>query len=260
MTNTPATPQTLPPHAQLVQMVTAAVVSKVIYTAARLGLADRLADGPATAAELAGVTGTHAPSLHRLMRTLAGLGLLTHADGDRFALTPLGAALRSDAPGAAYASVLTLGGPAFSQAFDRLEHSLQTGQTGFEAAFGMPIFDYLGQHPEEARLFGETMIGFHGAEPPAVAEAYDFSSFGTICDVGGGTGNLLGTILARHPTPRGILFDLPHVAQEAPTVLAERGSRTGSRWSRATSSRPSPPAPTATSCRTSSMTGPRSSA
>jgi len=213
----------LPPHAQLIQMASAYWVSKVVYAAAKLGLADHLAAGPKSAAELAATTRTHAPALHRLMRTLASLGVLTERDGQRFALTPLGEALKANAPGAARASVLTLGSPIFVGAFEQIMHSLATGNTGFEAAMGMPIFNYLGQHPEEASLFNETMIGVHGAEPPAVAAAYDFSAFKTVVDVGGSTGNMLAAILARYPGPRGVLFDMPHVVSDAPSLLRERG-------------------------------------
>ena len=193
--------EALPPHAQLIQMATAYWMSRVVYAAAKLGLADRLAAGPRSAAELAGETGTHAPSLHRLMRTLASLGVLTERDGKRFALTPLGEALRSGAPGAARATVLTLAGPIGWKGFEEMLYSLETGKTGFEKAFGMPVFDYLAQHPDEASQFSETMIGVHGAEPAAVAEAYDFSALGTVVDVGGASGNLLATILGRHAKP-----------------------------------------------------------
>src|SRR5262245_64108206 len=92
-------PAELPPHAQIIQMATAYWVSRIVYAAAKLDLADRLAAGPRTAAELAAETRMHAPSLHRLMRTLASLGVLTERDGKRFALTPLGEALRKGAPG-----------------------------------------------------------------------------------------------------------------------------------------------------------------
>ena len=213
----------LPPHAQLIQMASAYWISKVVYAAAKLGLADHLAAGPRSAAELAGPTRAHASSLHRLMRTLASLGVLTERDGQRFALTPLGEALKANAPGSARASVLTLGSPIFVGAFEQIMHSLSTGGTGFEAAMGKPLFSYLGQHPEEASLFSETMVGFHGAEPPAVAAAYDFSVFKTVVDVGGATGNMLAAILARHAGPRGVLFDMPHVVSGAPSLLRERG-------------------------------------
>ncbi|MGQ0735757.1 MAG: methyltransferase [Acidobacteriota bacterium] len=89
--------------------------------------------------------------------------------------------------------------------------------------WGMPVFDYLAQHPEEASYFSEAMVGFHGAEPPAVAKAYDFSGFKTVVDVGGATGNMLAAILSHHAAPRGILFDRPNVVREAPAPLQARG-------------------------------------
>jgi hypothetical protein len=213
----------VPPHVELIQMGTAGWVSRVTYAAARLGLADHLAGGPKSSEELAGPLSAHPPSLHRLMRTLASLGILTERGDRRFALTPLGEALKTGAPGSARASLLTLGSPWFNSAFDHIVHSVQTGETGFEKSQGMPVFDYLAQHPEDASLFSETMIGIHGEEPAAVADAYDFSAFSTVVDVGGSTGNLLSAILARHPEPRGILFDRPHVVTDAPALLAARG-------------------------------------
>ncbi|MBM1172686.1 methyltransferase [Microvirga arabica] len=215
--------QALPPHVQLIEMGTAYWISRVVYAAAKLGLADHLDSKPMAAAELAQLVGAHVPSLHRFMRTLAGLGILTEDGAQRFALTPLGAALKTGAPGSAKSSLLALGSPWCAAAFDNLEYALETGRTGFEKAWGMPIFDYLAQHPEEASLFSETMVGFHSLEPPAVADAYDFSGFKTIVDVGGATGNLLAAVLARHSGPSGILFDLPHVVRDAPDLLRERG-------------------------------------
>src|SRR5688572_24718641 len=108
----------LPPHAQLIQMPGAHWLSKIMYAAAKLELAGHLADGPKSAGELAGPTGTHAPSLHRLMRTLASFGVLTETSDKRFALTPLGEALKKDAPGSAWASVVTMAGPRFVAAFE----------------------------------------------------------------------------------------------------------------------------------------------
>ena len=99
MTDTGATSRGLPPHAQLIQMGTASWVSAVVYAAAKLGIADRLAEAPRSAAELSGTMDMDAASLHRLLRTLAGLGILTERDGQRFALTSLGEALKADAPG-----------------------------------------------------------------------------------------------------------------------------------------------------------------
>lgn len=212
----------VPPHAQLIQMGTAGWITSILYAAAELGLADHL-DDPKSPAEIAGVLGADARSLHRLMRTLASLGLLSQGAGDRFSLTPLGAALKSNAPGSARSTLRTFAGPAFTRGFENIVYSVKTGRTGFEKAHGKPIFDYLADNPLEASMFSETMVGFHGAEPAAVAAAYDFSAFGTIVDVGGATGNMLAAILTRHPKPRAVLFDRSQVVADAPALLASAG-------------------------------------
>jgi len=90
-----------PAHVQVIQMATSLWVSRAVYAAARLGLADLIGSGQKTADELARNTNAHAPSLYRLMRTLASVGLLTENGEHRFALTPLGASLKDGAPGAA---------------------------------------------------------------------------------------------------------------------------------------------------------------
>jgi hypothetical protein len=212
-----------PPAAQLIQMAAGYWVSCILHAAAKLDLADRLAHGPKSAAEIAPAAELNAAALHRLMRSLAGLGILTEKDEKRFALTPLGEALKTGAPGSARASILTFCDPWFMGAMEELSYSVKTGKTAFEKITGMPVFDYLGKHPEAASLFSETMVGVHGGEPPAVAKAYDFSSLGTIVDVGGATGNLLAEILSVHKGPRGILADLAHVVKDAPQLLAAKG-------------------------------------
>ncbi len=218
-----STNQTLPPHVQLVQMGTAHWMSHVVYAAAKLNLADHLAQAPQSADNLAGPTETHAPSLYRLMRTLASLGIMTEDGSHRFALTSLGNALRTGAPGSARATILTLANETWVQGVAQLLYSVRTGKSGFEKLLGMPVFDWLAKHPEAASLFSETMVGVHGEEPAAVAAAYDFSALKTIVDVGGATGNLLTTILGRFPHSRGILYDLSHVVRDAPAFIAARG-------------------------------------
>jgi hypothetical protein len=213
--------QTLPPEAQLMEMMMAQFVSRLIHLTATLKLPDYLAAGPKTADELAPLTAAHAPSLYRLLRTLSSLGLFTEDAGHRFALRPLGEALKSGTP--SHAAALILAGEIAWRALDNFRYSLQTGKTGFEKAYGVPLFDWLAEHPAEASLFNDTMVGVHGMEPAAVAAAYDFSSFQTIADVGGSTGNMLTTILGRYPGPRGILFDMPHVVRDAPALIQQRG-------------------------------------
>lgn len=213
----------VPPHAVLIQIGTAYWGSQMLLVAAQLELADRLSAGPRTSEDLANELGLNVAALHRYLRSLAGMGVLTEVESRTFALTPLGEALKKDAPGSAYATIRTLSGNLCRSSWSELRYSLQTGKTGLEKAFGQPLFDYLAERPEEASLFSETMVGFHGAEPPAVAEAYEFGKFGSIVDVGGATGNMLVHILERHKDPRGVLFDLPHVVADAPAFLEARG-------------------------------------
>jgi hypothetical protein len=212
----------LPLHAQLIEMGTAGWITNILYAAAELGLADHL-ETPKNATEIASGLVADPRSLHRLMRTLASLGILSQGPDDRFSLTPLGASLKSDAPGSARSTLRTFGGPAFTRAFENIVYSVKTGKPGFEKAHGKAIFDYLADHPAEASMFSETMVGFHGGEPVAVAAAYDFSVFDRIVDVGGATGNMLAAILTRYTKPRGVLFYRSQVIGEAPVLLKSSG-------------------------------------
>src|SRR2546426_9971582 len=122
--------QAVPAHARLIQMGIGYWVSRLVYVAARLGLADHLAGGPKTAAELAEPTRTHASSLHRVMRALAGLGILSEDDNRRFALTPLGEALKTGAPGSAHSTILALAGEWWWRGWEQVDYCLATGSTG----------------------------------------------------------------------------------------------------------------------------------
>jgi hypothetical protein len=204
-------------------MATAYWVSRAVYVAAQLGIADLLKDEPQDAEALAAATGTYAPALGRVLRSLASVGLFrTDAQG-RFSLTPLGATLQSDAPGAARSTVLALSGGFFWASWSEVLHSVRTGQTGIQKALGVSEYDYLDNHPEDASHFNAAMIGYHGEEASAIVDAYDFSGSGTVIDVGGGSGNLLATILAANPSVRGVLFERPQVVPEAERNLKAAG-------------------------------------
>ena len=205
------------------QMATGHFLSRLVYAAAKLGIADHLADGPKSAAEIAGPVGCDTHALHRFLRTLTNFEIVTMNDDGSFALTLLGDALKSNAPGFARSAVLTMGGPVGWKSWEHIEHSLRTGLPAANHAFSKPLFDLLAEDPEAAERFSETMIAVHGTEPPAVAAAYDFSDARTVVDVGGASGNMLAHILTRHAGPRGVLFDLPHATAGAPALLKARG-------------------------------------
>jgi hypothetical protein len=212
---TAATDQTLPPAVQVVQIAGGFAVSRAVFAVAELGIADYLKDGSRSSEEIAQATSMHAPSLYRLLRFMASFGFFVEDADKRFSLTPLGAALQSDAPGYARSTVRMLAGSTAWRVWGEFLHSVRTGETGVEKAFGQSMFDYLSTQPEEATIFNEAMIGFHAGEKPAVAAAYDFSGIQRLVDVGGGTGNLLATILLANPELRGVLYDLAHVVAEA---------------------------------------------
>jgi hypothetical protein len=208
------------------QMATGFFLSRLVYVAAKLGIADLLAGDRKSADELAAATGCDAGTLYRFMRTLTNFEILTlDADG-KFALTPLGDALRSDAPGYVHSSILTLGGPTSWKAWGELQYAVETGNCAFDKANGKPMFDMLGENPDDARRFSETMLALGSAEPAAVAEAYDFSTAGVVVDVGGASGNMLARVLARHTNARGVLFDLPQATSEARAQLQQHGVET----------------------------------
>jgi SAM-dependent methyltransferase len=213
----------IPPHAQLIRIGISIWASRAVFAAAHLRLADLLADGPRNSTDLASATGTHEPSLYRLMRSLASLSVLTEVEPRRFALTTLGAALRSEAPGAARATLMTLAGDWQWKAWGDFLYSLQTGEAAIGKVFGAPLFEFLAQHPAEAADFSDAMVGRHGHQPPVIAAAYDFGRFKTLVDLGGASGHLLTTILRANPGLRGILFDLPHVISDARKRVDERG-------------------------------------
>jgi SAM-dependent methyltransferase len=203
--------------ARLLELASGKWISQALAAAVELGLAERLSDGPRTAAELARAAGASEDGVYRLLRALASLGVFAESARRRFRLTALGRALRVDAHGG-YARFL--GHEVTWRPWGELMHSVRTGAPAFDHVFGMATFDYLAQHPESAAVFDEAMTSLSVAESRAVVEAYDFSPIRTVVDVGGGRGLLLASILRSYRRMRGILFDMPHVVAGAPDLLA----------------------------------------
>jgi hypothetical protein len=195
--------------------------SQALYVAAKLGIADLIKDAPKTSDELAKGTGVHAPSLFRVLRALASTGLFSQDDKNRFGLTPHAECLCSG-PGSKRALTI-MNGEEHYRAWGELLYSVQTGKTSFEQIFGEPVFDFLSEHPEKAKIFDEAMTGIHGSETQLMLDAYDFSGIGTLIDVGGGNGSLLCAVLKKYPAMKGILYDLPGVVGRAKHSIKEAG-------------------------------------
>ncbi|GAC1357393.1 MAG: methyltransferase [Ktedonobacteraceae bacterium] len=212
-----------PPPLILQQLIQGFEVTQCIYVAAKLGIADLLKDGPHSSEELAQATGTHAPSLYRVLRLLTAVDLLTEGEAHSFALTPLGTYLQTDVSGSMRSTALLYGDQVFWQAWGDVLYSVETGESACQHTFGLTIFDYNAQHPETSALFNQLMTDLTASVAPTVAAAYDFSATQTLVDVGGGHGQMLASILQAYPTLQGVLFDLPHVVKGAPPLLEAAG-------------------------------------
>jgi hypothetical protein len=212
-----------PPVSALRGLVNGFQLSQAISVAATLGIADLLADGARTSADLAAATDAHAGSLYRLLRALASAGVLVEGDGRRFELTALGECLRSDAPEPVGNWAAHVGQPYFWQAWANLLHTVRTGDSGFRAAHGMDAWEYRTEHPQEGEIFDRAMTDLARTAASAVLEVHDFARYGTVVDVGGGHGALLASVLSRHPGMQGVLFDQPQVVAGAGPVLEAAG-------------------------------------
>ena len=198
-------------HASMQELIYGFVFPPMLYVAAKLGIADLLADGPQPIDALAAATGTHASSLYRVLRALASRGVFTQDAGQRFALTPQAASLRTNVPGSLRSMAVYWGSPWLWNAWSHLLDGVHTGQTAFDLAHGTSFFAYLAQHPDDAAVFNQYM-GERTIQPHAeFAAASDFSGMCLVVDVGGGHGASLIALLQSHPALRGVLFDLPQV-------------------------------------------------
>lgn len=223
--NQPGNADVPPPDAILMQMLFGAQMQRSICVVAKLGIADLLAEKPQTAAELAAKTKAHAPSLYRLLRTLASIGIFAETADRKFELTPIAALLREGAPNSMRDFVILMGEDWIWQAWGELMYSVQTGGVAHEKVQGMSSFEFYQRNEEAGKVFNRAMTNFTLAVIPVIVEAYDFFGMGKLVDIAGGHGLLLAGILKANPQTQGILFDLPFVIEGAGELLEKEGVR-----------------------------------
>jgi len=207
---------------QVVSLSLGYVMGQALHAAARLGVADAIADGAGQVDEIAAATATHPPSLRRLLRTLASGGILAEDEVGRFTLTTLGETLRRDMPGSVRSAVIWVSEPMHYGSCGDLARTVVTGEPAFDRLFGRPYFEHLAADPEAARVWDEGMACFSAMEDAPIAQAYRFPSGARVVDIGGGQGGFLAEALKTDATLRGVLFDLPAVVQN-PRLLHEAG-------------------------------------
>ena len=212
-----------PPSADaaMIQIITGFWVSRAVCTAARLGIADLVKDGPKAAEELARSTGSNPDSLYRMMRALASVGVFAELPGRRFATTPVAATLEERPGSMRYFAMTELGQEHFS-AWEEFEHSVRTGGLAFTERFKQPVWEYYAKHPDHAEVFNLSMSTLTEWVTQAILAVYDFTPFSKIVDIGGGQGAFLAAMLGKAPGARGVLFDAPAVIAET-TRLRDAG-------------------------------------
>ena len=209
--------------ATVLQMIWGVHISAAVFAAAKLGIADMLATGPMTASELARVTETHEPSLYRVLRLLASLGVLTERENRAFGLTLVGERLRSGVPASMKSWAELTDSVGGVRPFDHIVETVKTGKTAMDLAHGMGVFQFFVLHPELLPRFQAAMSERTSAFASSVAHGYDFSRMRRLADIGGGKGTLLAAILQVHGHLRGVLLDLPNVVAGASDVFQAAG-------------------------------------
>lgn len=198
-------------------------VAQTITAAAELGIADTLADGPASAAELARRVNADVDSLQRMLRALIGIGVFRQRRNGDYELTALANTLRTDSAVSLAGMARWIGSLQHREHWSHLTDAVRTGTAVVPQLRGMPTFEYFAGEPELAEVFNQAMTGVSEFAVAPVIAAYDFSRFSTIADIGGGHGRLLAAILESAPQSRGVLFDLPQVVAKAPALLRKHG-------------------------------------
>ncbi len=218
-TSPAATGPALPPPLQLMQLISGYWLTQCVGTAAELGVADQLVGEPKTAAMVATATGASPEGMRRLLRALASLGVVTETTTAEplYGLTPISELLRKDIPGSMRDMARMMSLPAHWNSWGLLAEAVRTNEPVFARAMNAPdVFTYLHSDPRESEAFNGAMSGLSAMAAEAVSQAYDWSKFGTLVDVGGGHGMLLAALLRAAPAARGILFDLPDVVDSRP--------------------------------------------
>jgi len=213
---------TFPANVVLYERFTYLWVLPAIRVAAELDIAGILEKGPLTIEQLAERTGSDPEALFRMMRALASENIFKKNKDGLYKNTSLSKVL-ADGKGSLRHMLMQHLGTVNWTTLNDLSYSIKTGKSAFSKVYGMKIYDYLSQHPEESALFDRSMTNLSEISIEPILSAIDFSNYPVIADIGGGEGLLLSSILFKHKNSRGILFDLPEGLTNAETILGKFG-------------------------------------
>jgi len=198
-----------------------AMVTKALGLVADLGIADELAAGPRSVAELAATTAADEDALYRFLRALASDGVFSEEAPRLFANTPLSELLITDRAGS-WRDITHLFGDVWFRTFLHAGESLETGEPAFPAVFDADFWTWLAEHPDESLAFNRAMASGADQNIGPLAEL-EWRDGETLVDVGGGNGATLAALLGARPELQGVVFDLPGATREAETLIREAG-------------------------------------
>jgi len=213
---------TFPANVVLYERFTSLWVLPAIRVAAELDIAGILEKGPLSIEQLAERTGSDKEALLRMMRALASENIFKKTKDGLYKNTSLSKVLTDEKGSLRHMLMQHLGTLNWATLND-LSYSIKTGKSAFSKVYGMKIYDYLSEHPEESALFDRSMTNLSEISIEPILSAVDFSIYPVIADIGGGEGLLLSSILYKHKNSRGILFDLPEGLTNAETILGKFG-------------------------------------
>lgn len=214
-----------PPQDQLFVLLAGKWTAQAVYALAKLGVADLLADGPRTPADLAAELDVQPLALRRVLRAAALVHVFQERPDGTFALTPQADCLRTGVPGSMRAFALLTGDDALWRPYGDIVETIRTGEPAFPRVHGMTVYEYFARNSELGDVFDEAMTALSEHSAHLYLKSYDFDRYGVIADVGGGRGSMLAEILRGSPDTRGILFELPEVVANAGPVLERHGVR-----------------------------------
>ncbi|MFC9914439.1 methyltransferase [Streptomyces sp. NPDC059862] len=207
----------------LLEVVMGSMVTQAVYVAAKLGIAETLADGPLQPAQIAKQVDADEDAVARLLRLLASQQIFEQQPDGTYSLTPMADALRTDHPMSMRDIALLMGHPIHWEDWGHLLEAVVTGEPSLPKLRGMGAFEYLAQNAEYGEVFMKGMGAMSETETGPIIAAYDFSGFNTVVDFCGGRGGLIAGILQQSPNISGILSD-PRVDENgAAEFLAEQG-------------------------------------
>lgn len=209
-------------QSHLLALINAGWTTQAIAVACELDLPDRLAAGPCSAQQLAADLGADLDALERLLRALVTLEVCMDCGPGTFGLGRVGDLLQRSHPHSLRHWAMLNGGPLWSR-WATLGRRVRAGDPRPGGSGSAERFERLESDPHEAELFHGAMRELSGRVGTSLAESLTIAPDSVIVDVGGGSGELLATLLARQPLSRGILFDLAHALVCAPSVLRRHG-------------------------------------